>query len=68
MHGAEPLTGAIDAGQQLLRQDLEKLQSIYTEHIKLEDTVIFPLASRHLSQDAIQAIGKEFQQRRKQSA
>lgn len=54
--------------QQLLRQDLDKLQSIYAEHIKLEDTVIFPLASRHLSQDAIQAIGKEFQQRRKQSA
>lgn len=51
--------------QQLLRENLEQLLSIYTEHIKLEETVIFPLAARQLSPDAIKAIGQEFQQRRK---
>ncbi len=51
--------------QQLLRENLEQLQSIYTEHIKLEETVVFPLAARQLPPDAIKAIGQEFQQRRK---
>jgi hemerythrin-like domain-containing protein len=51
--------------QQLLRDNLEQLQSIYTGHIKLEETIIFPLAARQLSPDAIEAIGQEFRQRRK---
>lgn len=51
--------------QQLLQENLEQLQSIYTEHIKLEETVVFPLAARHLSAEAIKTIGQEFQQRRK---
>lgn len=54
--------------QQLLRENLDQLQAIYTEHIKLEETVVFPLAARHLSSDSIKAIGQEFQQRRKQPA
>jgi hemerythrin-like domain-containing protein len=54
--------------QQLLRENLDQLQSIYTEHIKLEETVVFPLAARQLSPDAIKVIGQEFQQRRKQPA
>lgn len=51
--------------QQLLRDNLDQLQSIYTEHIKLEESVVFPLAARQLSPEAIKAIGQEFQQRRK---
>jgi hemerythrin-like domain-containing protein len=51
--------------QLLLRENLEQLQSIYTEHIRLEETVIFPLAVQRLSHEAIETIGQEFKQRRK---
>jgi hemerythrin-like domain-containing protein len=51
--------------RQLLLENLGQLQSLYIDHIKLEETVIFPLAAKQLSPDAIKAIGQEFEQRRK---
>ena len=33
------------------RTAIKKLQSMYADHIRVEDTVIFPLAARVLSQE-----------------
>lgn len=47
-----------------LRAVLAKLQHIYAEHIRLEEDVVFPCASRLLDRQAVAAIGAEFRARR----
>lgn len=40
------------------------LKRLYTEHIRLEEQVVFPRAAKVLDQQAIDAIGEEFRGRR----
>jgi hemerythrin-like domain-containing protein len=47
-----------------LRAVMSKLQQIYAEHIRLEEDVVFPCASRLLDRQAVAAIGAEFRARR----
>ncbi len=53
-----------DAGQSALQSATQRLRRLYTEHIRLEEQVVFPRASQLLSPAAIQAIGQEFRARR----
>jgi iron-sulfur cluster repair protein YtfE (RIC family) len=46
------------------RSALAELASLYQKHILLEDTLVFPLASRLLSADEKAAIGREMAARR----
>ena len=41
-----------------------QLKSLYEEHIKLEERVVFPRAARALSAQTLAAIGEEFRSRR----
>ena len=41
-----------------------RLKGLYTEHIRLEEQVVFPRAAKLLSPAAITAIGQEFRARR----
>lgn len=50
--------------QDLLSATAE-LQCIYAEHIRLEESTVFPHAAQVLDKSAIAAIGLEFQARRK---
>jgi hemerythrin-like domain-containing protein len=47
-----------------LRRNLEELAALYSEHIRLEDEFVFPLAGRTLDRDTQRAIGREMAQRR----
>lgn len=47
------------------RQITEVLTAAYREHIRLEDTLIFPLAERHLAPADLQSIGTEMAARRR---
>lgn len=47
-----------------LRQDLLRLKEHYTEHIRLEEQDVFPLAAQHLSPEYISEIGSEMRNRR----
>lgn len=49
----------------LLRSDTKMLRLLYTEHIYIEETVVFPLAAQLLDHEARARIGAEFQMRRK---
>ena len=51
--------------QNTLLSATAELQRIYTAHIDLEESTVFPLAAQVLDQAAIAAIGSEFQARRK---
>ena len=42
----------------------QHLKRLYTEHIRLEEQVVFPRAAQTLSRDAIREIGQEFRARR----
>jgi hemerythrin-like domain-containing protein len=42
----------------------QRLKRLYTEHIRLEEQVVFPRAAKLLSHAAITAIGQEFRARR----
>jgi len=53
------------AEQTRLLSATTELQRIYTAHIDLEESTVFPLAVQVLDQTAIAAIGSEFQARRK---
>ena len=72
LHGKiETLYGKwLDAGalgsaeQQTLHTATCELESIYSEHIKLEELTVFPHAARVLDKATIAAIGLEFKQRR----
>ncbi len=57
--------GALDRGDQdQLFASTQQLKRLYTEHIRLEEQVVFPRAARLLSPAAITAIGQEFRTRR----
>ena len=42
----------------------QHLKRLYTEHIRLEEQVVFPRAARLLNKESIAAIGEEFRARR----
>jgi hemerythrin-like domain-containing protein len=52
------------ADRSRLKAALDKLQQIYTEHIRIEEDVVFLCASRLLDSEAVAAIGAEFRGRR----
>ena len=72
LHGQiEVLYGRwMDAGalshseQQALRSATRELDGIYSAHIKLEESTVFPHAARALDKAAIAAMGLEFKKRR----
>lgn len=43
---------------------LDRLQQMYTRHIKVEDTSVFPAARRLLSDEQVREIGREMAERR----
>lgn len=47
-----------------LRAVMAKLKQIYTEHIRLEENIVFPCAAKLLDRDAVAAVGAEFKARR----
>lgn len=49
----------------IFRQAVDELQSIYKEHIRIEDEVVFPVAGKTLSRADKFAIGSEMAARRK---
>ncbi len=51
--------------QQDLLSSTAELKRIYAEHIRLEESTVFPHAAQVLDKTAIAAIGLEFQARRK---
>ncbi len=59
--GAGPL-GLKD--QDDLLAGTQHLKRLYTEHIRLEEQVVFPRAARLLNKESIAAIGEEFRARR----
>lgn len=52
------------ADQQRLRDALRELRNIYTRHISIEDSKLFPLAARCLNREQLTEIGKEMAGRR----
>jgi len=59
-------SSTLDGGEQkALLSATSELRRIYTEHIKLEESIVFPHAAQVLDKAAIAAIGSEFQERRK---
>ena len=52
-----------DENRQLV-SSTEQLKSLYTEHIKIEEQIVFPRAAQSLDSAAIRAIGQEFRKRR----
>jgi hemerythrin-like domain-containing protein len=55
--------GAEDTQQ--LHAETERLKQLYSDHIRVEETVVFARASQVLDSHAIAAIGTEFRFRRK---
>lgn len=53
-----------DVNQAALHSSTQQLKRLYTEHIRLEEQIVFPRASQLLSPAAIDAIGQEFRARR----
>ena len=53
-----------EANQKSLTQAVAELDAIYKAHIKVEEEVVFPQASRTLDENAIEAMGHEFRARR----
>lgn len=54
----------ISSDQQALLSATSELRRIYTEHIRLEESSVFPHAAQVLDKAAIAAMGTEFQARR----
>jgi hemerythrin-like domain-containing protein len=50
--------------EKMLAQSVAELESIYKAHIKVEEEVVFPQASRALDEKAVGAMGHEFRARR----
>jgi hemerythrin-like domain-containing protein len=50
--------------EMLLRAATQRLQVLYTEHIEMEEKVVFPLATQVLDGKTIAVIGEEFRARR----
>jgi hemerythrin-like domain-containing protein len=58
-------TGALNCGeQQHLRSATGELEGIYSGHIRLEESTVFPRAAQVLDKAAIAAMGLEFKKRR----
>ncbi len=53
-----------DADRRNLQDRLSELQSIYREHIAVEDGFLFPVAAQLLSDDELRDIGREMAARR----
>jgi iron-sulfur cluster repair protein YtfE (RIC family) len=51
--------------EQLLLSVTKQLKHLYNQHIQREEQIVFPRAAQILDSQAIAAIGKEFQARRK---
>jgi hemerythrin-like domain-containing protein len=47
-----------------LNAGLHKLQGLYREHIRIEDTEVFPLAATTLSAEQLAQVGREMRDRR----
>ena len=45
----------------------EELQTLYREHIHIEEDVVFPFAAKLLDRDAVAAMGSEFRIRRERT-
>jgi hemerythrin-like domain-containing protein len=59
-------TGSLSApDRQAFRTAVARLQEIYREHIRVEDSAVFPLAARLLSDKDKSAIAQEMAARRK---
>jgi hemerythrin-like domain-containing protein len=57
--------GTIAPGKETqLRQDLTELTALYSEHIRVEDQIVFPFAGRVLDNESRLAIGREMAHRR----
>ena len=57
--------GAIEhAKEERLRQDLAALAALYSEHIRIEDRLVFPFAGRILDSETRLEIGREMAKRR----
>jgi hemerythrin-like domain-containing protein len=57
--------GSLDITEHLrLTAITSRLQRIYQDHIRLEESVVFPRAARTLSPEELAAMGKEFERRR----
>ena len=50
--------------EQQLRSAMQRLKSLYEEHIEMEEKVVFPRASKALDGKTIAVIGEEFRARR----
>jgi hemerythrin-like domain-containing protein len=50
--------------EKILTQSVTELEGIYKAHIKVEEEVVFPQASRTLDPKAVEAMGQEFRARR----
>jgi len=53
------------AQQQQILSQTRQLQQLYSEHIQIEETVVFPRAAQVLDEPALAAIASEFIARRK---
>ena len=59
-------TGSLSASdRQAFRTAVARLQEIYREHIRVEDSTVFPLAARLLTDNDKSAIAQEMATRRK---
>lgn len=57
--------GSLDVAEHLRLSALTaRLLRIYGDHIRLEESVVFPLAARTLPLQELEAMGKEFERRR----
>ena len=57
--------GSLDGDAHLrLSSSSQSLKSLYADHIRIEERVVFPRAAETLDSAAIQAIGQEFRDRR----
>ena len=50
--------------EEKLTSATQRLQSLYAEHIRIEESVVFPRATESLDSNTIAAIGAEFRARR----
>jgi hemerythrin-like domain-containing protein len=56
--------GLCSSDEQTLLQSTVELDQIYKAHIKIEEEVVFPEASRVLDKESIKEMGEEFRARR----
>jgi len=53
-----------EENQKILAQSVAELDEVYKAHIKVEEEVVFPQASRALDEKAVAEMGREFRARR----